>query len=279
MKHWRFFPILVKIEVLRNMDLSDRLSFSKCSKKCRNLLSRTPNHLESFIIPDDDDFSVDDFLTLMTCQKSTIQELQVEIDTAQERYHVNQFLLKLREVGSTLKVRKLIMEICSKYSEMYKKVIGFCDPFSIESIEIESLGSQEIYEHILKTPQWRNSQKISLNWSFDKFLKVNLNDFLHFKSMELRVEELSVEDAWKLVQNIVSIGSQGDSIDIILEKPVPDSLIREKIESELAGDWKDVGSSDGRYLRHPENPHLILEYLCSRNELDVALRTLEELNM
>ncbi|EGT38166.1 hypothetical protein CAEBREN_25502 [Caenorhabditis brenneri] len=200
MKHWRFFPILVKEEVLKNMDLSDRLSFSKCSKKCWNLLSRIPNHLDSFIIPNRYQISVDDFLTLMTCRKSTIHILKVDIESADDRDQVNQFLLKLNKVRGALKVKFLVMGVSPRYSEMHKKSIDSCDPSFIESIEIERLDSQEIYEHILKTPQWKNSRKVLLNLDFDGLLEVNINDFLHFKFINMKMEELSVDDAWKLVQ-------------------------------------------------------------------------------
>ncbi|CAL2031274.1 unnamed protein product [Caenorhabditis brenneri] len=256
MKHWRFFPILVKEEVLKNMDVSDRLSFSKCSKKSRNLLSRIPNHLECFRIPDDSRFSNDDFLVLMTCRKSTIQNLIVEIELSDERYQVMQFLLKLNEVRNSLKVKKLIMELSPEYSEMFKKCIDFCDPSFIESIEIEGLDSQEVYEDILKTPHWKNSREVLLNG--DYLLEMNLNDFLHFKSISLNVEELSVDDAWKLVQNFLTNESENDSLDIRTEVPIKIDLIRHKIETELVGDWKGMTHNYIRFAVHPKNPQLIL---------------------
>ncbi|CAL2031275.1 unnamed protein product [Caenorhabditis brenneri] len=260
MKHWRFFPLLVKEEVLKNMDSSDRLSLSKCSKKCRNLLYRIPNHLESFIVPSDNQLSVDDFLILMTCQKSTIQRFEVKIKTADEKDQVNQFLLKLNKVRNTIKVKLLIMEFSPEYSEMFKKCIDFCDPSFIESIQIDKLDSQEIYEDILKTPQWKNSRMVTLNWYFNGLLKVNVNDVLHFTSIRMKVEELSVDDAWKLVQKIVSTESKKDCFGIRSQIPMKIDLIRHKIETELVGNWKDVGSSGGRYLKHPENPNQILAY-------------------
>ncbi|EGT38203.1 hypothetical protein CAEBREN_18890 [Caenorhabditis brenneri] len=60
-------------------------------------------------------------------------------------------------------------------------------------------------------------------------------------------------------QNFVSTGSQDDRIAIRSQNPTQIDLIRRKIETELVGDWKNR-PVDGRYLRHPENPHLILEY-------------------
>ncbi|CAL2031276.1 unnamed protein product [Caenorhabditis brenneri] len=276
MKHWIFFPILVKEEVLKNMDLSDRLSFSKCSKKCRRLLSRVPNHMESFIIPHGHQCSVDDFSTLITCRKSTVHKLKVAIETAGERDQVNQFLLKLNKVRSTLKVKFLVMGISPSYSEMHKKSIDSCDPSFIESIEIERIDSQEIYDDILKTPQWENSKKVLLNLDFDGLLEVSINDFLHFKFSNMKMEELSVDDAWKLVQNFVSTKSQDDHFDIrIRANSIQGESIRQKIEAELIGDWKNMGSVGGRYLRYPENSNRILAYIRTRNVFYLGLRTLE----
>ncbi|CAL2031209.1 unnamed protein product [Caenorhabditis brenneri] len=276
MKRWKFFPILVKEEVLKNMDLSDRLSFSKCSKKCRNLLSRIPNHLESLTIPYDNQLSVDDFLTLTTCRKSTIQKFKVKIQTADERDQVNQFLLKLNFV---LKVEKIIMKISSRYSEMYKKCIGFCDPSFIELMRIQSLKSQELYEHILRTPQWKNSRQVSLNYGiWQGTLRINIDNFLHFKSIKLKVEKLSADDAWKLVQNSVNAGSLNDRIDISCRNPIQIDLIRQKIETELVGEWKGR-YLNARYLVHPKNPDLVLEYAWYFNMFYVKYLTIEEFNM
>ncbi|CAL2031277.1 unnamed protein product [Caenorhabditis brenneri] len=80
MKHWRFFPILVKEEVLKHMGPLERFSFSKCSKNCWNLLSRIPNHLEYFRILYDDRRSV-----LLTSSKSTIRTLEVKIESDLEK--------------------------------------------------------------------------------------------------------------------------------------------------------------------------------------------------
>ncbi|CAL2031210.1 unnamed protein product [Caenorhabditis brenneri] len=265
MKLWRFFPILVKIEVLKNMDLSDKLSFLKCSKKCRNLISRVPNHISFFKIPKQNRFSM-----LITCRKSTIQKFKVEIETDDERDQVEQFL---NEIQHSLKVKKLVMEISPEYSEMYKKCIDLCDPFFIESIEIEGLDSPEVYEDISKTPQWKNSRQVSLNSDFDGFLKVNINDFLHFKAITLKVEELSVDGAWKLVQNFVNTASQDDRIDITSQNPINTDLMRQKIETELVGDWKGMAYAPVRYITHPENPELVLECFYDDDMFNVSFRT------
>ncbi|CAL2031268.1 unnamed protein product [Caenorhabditis brenneri] len=171
-----------------------------------------------------------------------LQKMLESAEPLSEKALADQFIKTLlSEKRNSIKVMELVMNINPEYSEMYKKFIEFCDPAFIESIKIENVGSQEIYEDILKSPQWKNSQKVSLNWNFDGLLKVDIDDFLHFKSIKLEMEELSVEDAWKLVQNFLNIGSQNDSIDIRMEKPVPEGLIRQKIETELVGDWKDAG--------------------------------------
>ncbi|EGT38182.1 hypothetical protein CAEBREN_05032 [Caenorhabditis brenneri] len=157
MKHWRFFPILVKEEVLKNMGPLERFSFSKCSKNCWNLLSRIPNHLEYFRILYDDRRSV-----LLTSSKSTIRTLEVKIESDLEKERVDQFLLNRH----TLKVKKLILEISPEYSEMYKKLIDFCDPSFIECMHMEQLDSLEAYKEIRETPQYKNSQEVILTWDF-----------------------------------------------------------------------------------------------------------------
>ncbi|CAL2031269.1 unnamed protein product [Caenorhabditis brenneri] len=242
MKHWRFFPLLVKIEVLKNMNLTDKLSFLKCSKKCWNLLSRIPYRLESFIIPHGIRFPVDDFLALITCRRFTIQELEVAINTA----------------------------------EMHKKSMDLCDPAFMESIEIERLDSQEIYEDISKSQRWKNSRVVSLNWKFDSRLKVNISDFLHFKSIRLKMEELSVGDAWKLVQNFVSTGSQDAHIDIRSRILINIDLIRSKIETELVGEWKGTAYNYLRFVRHPKNPQLILKCRWESNNFNAVFITPEQ---
>ncbi|CAL2031273.1 unnamed protein product [Caenorhabditis brenneri] len=158
---------------------------------------------------------------------------------------------------------------------MFKKCIDFCDPSFIESIEIEGLDSQEVYEDIVKSPQWKNSREVLLNGYFNGLLKVNLNDFLHFKSIELNVEELSVEDAWKLVENFVSIGSKDDRIDIRSRIHMKTDLIRHKIETELVGDWKGMAFNSIRLLRHPENPQLILKCMYEWYRFNVVFITPE----
>ncbi|CAL2031208.1 unnamed protein product [Caenorhabditis brenneri] len=271
MKKWRFFPILVKEKVLKNMDLSDRLSFSKCSKKCWNLVSRVPSHVKMFKTPSHDSYPV-----LIISRKSTIQNLIVNIYSPSDKYLADRFFeILFSEKRDFIKVTKLTMNINQEYSEMHKKFIDFCDPSFIESIEIEELDSQEVYEDILRTPQWKNSREVSLNWDFDGLLKVNINDFLHFKSIRLRMEELSADDAWKLVQNSVNAGSLNDRIDIRSQNFIQIDLIRQKIETELVGEWKGR-YSDARYLVHPKNPNLVLEYAWYFNMFYVRLLTLEE---
>ncbi|CAL2031270.1 unnamed protein product [Caenorhabditis brenneri] len=138
MKYWRFFPILVKEEVLRNMDLSDKLSFLKCSEKCRNLLSRIPNHLESFRIPNDNQLSVDDFLLLFTSRRSTLQRLQVTIKTSADKDQAIQFFRKLTK---KIKVRRVVMTVYGGYPRerelrMIEKYfdLSFCDSITKTTI-------------------------------------------------------------------------------------------------------------------------------------------------
>ncbi|CAL2031271.1 unnamed protein product [Caenorhabditis brenneri] len=269
MKKWRFFPILVKIEVLKNMNLMDKFSFSKCSKNCRNLVTRVPSYIAIHQIPKHNRFSV-----LLTCRKSSVRKVEVKIENCSDLELVDQFFGAL--LRDSLKVRELTMNINPEYSGMYKKFIDFCDPFYIESIKIGSLDSQEIYEDILRSPQWKRSREVSLNWDFDRFLEVNLNDFLHFKSIKLKMEELSVEDAWKLVEKFLINESPDDSSAISTQIPINIDSIREKIESELAGDWKGMAyGNDARFLVHPKNPQLIFEYSWEGNEFSVAFITPE----
>ncbi|CAL2031207.1 unnamed protein product [Caenorhabditis brenneri] len=273
MKHWRFFPILVKIEVLKNMDLSDRLSFSKCSKKCWNLLSRVPAHLKTLKFP-----IHNSYFWLITCRKSTIQNLIVNILSPLDKYLADRFFETFfSEKRTFIKVTQLTMNITPEYSEMYKKLIDFCDPSFIESIEIEGLNSQEIYKDILNTPQWKNSQEVSLNFESKGSLKVNFDDFP--RSVCLGVEEFSAEDGCKIMQKLRN-GSEDDGCFWIKsQKPISVDWIGEKIEADLGGEWNNKGYSNAcRCVMHPENPHRVLEYMGRTKEFRVAVLPLLEFN-
>ena len=77
-------------------------------------------------------------------------------------------------------------------------------------------------------------------------------------------------------QNFVNTGSLNDRIDIRSRIPINIDLIRQKIETELVGDWKGMAyGNDARFLVHPKNPQLILEYSWEENEFSVAFITPE----
>ncbi|CAL2031567.1 unnamed protein product [Caenorhabditis brenneri] len=293
MRKWRFFPILIKEKIVKHMCIRDIVSFAKCSKKCQKLLTFVPIHLASFLINkshngnqrhrlrSNDLISLADFSVLATSRKFYVKQLEVIKHTRKNKDGLKVFIKKLTESQKLLKIRELKMVIGRKHVELITRLLGICDPFYIESIEIHELYSQEIYEELVKTPQWRNSKRVMLNsYGENRRLvmpNVNIDDFLHFETVQLSVETLDINDAVKFIQNFRN-ASELITFCIRCRDPMQHDLIRHKIETSWIGDWKRSEHLKCGYIMHPTKRDRVFHFECSSFSLQGGWSLLEEFN-
>ncbi|CAL2031566.1 unnamed protein product [Caenorhabditis brenneri] len=255
MKKWRFFPLLVKENIVRNMCIRDIISFAKCSKKCQNLLSAVPIHRSSFLIDDNIQLRnffgpgmnldmglipLDHFSILATSRKFFVDKFDICVTTEKYKHDSKNLIEKLTKERKSLKVKELRMNFEVEHAELFREMLGICDSSRIESIEIPKLYSQVIYEELVKTPQWKNSKRVMLNsYGENRRLvmpNVNIDDFLHFENVQLRVDRLDTNDAVKLVQNFRNYSVNANFV-IECQKPMQQDLIRQKIQAGWVGNW------------------------------------------
>ncbi|CAL2031573.1 unnamed protein product [Caenorhabditis brenneri] len=272
MKKWRFFPILVKEEIVKNMCIRDIVSFTKCSKKCQNLLSAVPIHRSSVLIDDHlhlqaflgprinldlDLMPLNHFSILATSRKCYVDQLKICVTTDECKHDLKNLIKKLTKTRNTLKVKELRMDFGVEHAELFTEILGIYDPSCIEFIEIPLLLSKEVYHEIVKTPQWRNSKRVSLNYMLHQGLNlpnVNIDDFLHFENVQLRVERLDTNDAVKFVQNFRKASEHAEFV-IECREPMQHDSIRQKIEAGWVGDWQQSQYSNTRFVIDPANPN------------------------
>ncbi|CAL2031565.1 unnamed protein product [Caenorhabditis brenneri] len=295
MKKWRFFPILVKEEIVKHMCLPDLVSFAKCSKKCQDLLNIVPIHRPSVLIDDHlhlqaflgprinlglNLVSLDHFSILATSRKFFVDKFKICVTTEKYKQDLKDLIEKLTKARKSLKVKKLSMDFEVEHAELFTGILGICDPSRIESIQIPKLFSQEVYDEIVKTPQWRNSKGVSLNYMCHQDLKLpnaKIDDFLHFESVQLSIERLDTNDAIKLVQNLRNASDHG-KFNIRCQEPMQHDLIRQKIEAGWAGNFQENQHTNTRFVIDPAKPGHVFEFNCSPYSLNGGWSLLEKFN-
>ncbi|CAL2031569.1 unnamed protein product [Caenorhabditis brenneri] len=278
MRKWKFFPLLVKENIVKNMCIRDIVSFAKCSKKCQNLLSAVPIHRSSVLIDDNvhlqgffapginldmDLISLNHFSILATSRKFYVDQLKICVTTDECNHDLKNLIETLAKARKSLKVKELRMEIEVEHAELFTGILGVCDPSLIESIEIPELFSQEIYEEIVKTPHWKNCKQVKLNDMLSNrelnMPNVNIDDFLHFEKVELGVETLKTDDAVKFIQNFRH-PSERTFFHIMIRKPIQQDLIPQEIEARWVGDWKRSERHATVFFIDPTKPDLVFYY-------------------
>ncbi|CAL2031568.1 unnamed protein product [Caenorhabditis brenneri] len=292
MEKWRFFPILVKENIVNNMSIRDIVIFAKCSKKCQNLLTVVPIHLPSTLIDvclfvglrhrlsAQHVGSFVNFSILATSRKFYIDQLKLNILTEESENEVKDFIEKLKKARNSLKVKELSMVIEVDHEELITGILSVCDPSRIESIEIPKLYSQEVYDEIVKTPQWINSKRVSLNCIFYQRLtmpNVNFDDFLHFESVQLLVERLDTDDLVKFIQNFCN-SSEHARFVIQCREPMQQDLIRQKIEAGWVGNWQQNLHTNTVFVIDPAKPDHVFDIYCSSYFLHGGWSLLHEFN-
>ncbi|CAL2031572.1 unnamed protein product [Caenorhabditis brenneri] len=273
MEKWRFFPVLIKENIIKNMRIQDIVHFAKCSKKCQNLLTVVPIHLPYALIDDRPHMgcllklSSEEayFSILATSRKFYVDHLKLYITTDKSKNDVKDLIEKMTKARKSLKVTNLFMDIEVDHEELITGILSVCDPSRIESIQIPKLYSQEVYDEIVKTPQWKNCKQVLLNDMFYQRLtmpNVNIDDFQHFKDVQLLVERLDTNDAVKFVQNFRNASEHAKFV-IRCGEPMQHDLIRQKIEGGWAGNWQQNQHSNTRFMIDPLKPDLVFEFKCS----------------
>ncbi|CAL2031330.1 unnamed protein product [Caenorhabditis brenneri] len=206
MKQWQFFPMLVKEEILKNMKVSDRLSLSKYCKTSRSLLGGIANHLntakivEGFFVVDDHLITREVFCSLINRPNSSIRKLGLFVESTADRSTLNEIFGERK----LWKVKILEIRFRAEFSESCKELIELCDPSILKTIVIPRLCTNEVYGSIVNTEQWKNCKKVRLNTDssarHSSSLQVNYDHFSHFRRYTIGVDSLSLEDAWRLIQ-------------------------------------------------------------------------------
>lgn len=265
---WRFFPVLVKEEILKHMDLMDKLSLSKCSKNTRNLLYCIPNHLKRVSINEDGSVRIDenqvstnDFYALIYSRQSTIFRLKLKAHIDQDKIFLTDMIEQFEKSQKILKVERLIMDINAEYAELYKKVVNICDPSVVSYMNFHQLYSMEMYRDIVQTPHWRNCTDIDFNSDSpsakSEITYANIDDFSHFKTIYLGVPTFSTGEAWNLIQKYPN------HIDYhFLEITTLKSIKKKEIDWKIENQWQEVtwrtmGIFDSKYILHPTKPRQV----------------------
>lgn len=255
---WRYFPTLIKEEVLKNFDQRDKLSFATCSKRSLKLLSGIPNQLntviiteESVIVEDDFQFSLEDLSLLIASKKSTIEDLTVFIETNLRKSNFDKIVCGNGSKG-LLNVKSLEMEFNAGFYELYKKTVECCDPSYLEAIKIPQLCTQQIYDLVMRTPQWKTCEEVHLNTGTDyrhsSTLQINLDDFLHFKNIHVGIESINREDAWKLIQMYRACTGKPGKFEVTTRQQIPLQEIMNTIDTEIPFAWRRMSNNRGIHV-------------------------------
>ncbi|CAL2031571.1 unnamed protein product [Caenorhabditis brenneri] len=276
MEKWRFFPVLVKEEIVKNMRIQDIVHFAKCSKKCQDLLTVVPIHLPSALLDDRPHIgrllklssehvgSLAYFSILATSRKFYVDHLKFYITTDKNKNDVKDLIEKMTKARKSLKVKELRMEIEVDHAELITGILGIRDPSRIESIEIPKLYSQEVYDEIVKTTQWKNSKQVMLNGMLSNrkltMPNVNFDDFLHFENVQLGVETLDTNDAVKFIQNFRKAPLHATFFIECRKRIQQKDLIRQEVEAEWVGDWHQHQRANTWFLIDPAKPDLFFYF-------------------
>ncbi|CAL2031331.1 unnamed protein product [Caenorhabditis brenneri] len=243
MKKWRFFPILVKEEVLKNMNSYDRLSLSSYCTTSRSLLGGIPHRLntvkiaDGFFVVDDHLISREVFCSLINRPNSSIRKLSLFVESTADRTTLNEIFGERK----LWKVSHLEVRIQPDFYESCKELIELCDPSILKTIVIPRLCTNEVYDSIVNTEQWKNCKKVRLNTDsaarHSSSLQVNYNHFSHFKKCTIGVDSLSLDDAWNLVRKYKTFTEKEGHFYVTTRQPLQPQEVMERIDYEEGDAW------------------------------------------
>ncbi|EGT31045.1 hypothetical protein CAEBREN_19540 [Caenorhabditis brenneri] len=208
-KTWLNIPPEFKMNVVKSLDLKSRFKLRKCSKTEKSIVDSTPYRIETvalnfFTQPNsiyvessgakhyseiaDHKIVIEDFIRLISHPKSSVDKIRLNFSN--DSKELEYLMEKLS--GAKIKSRRIDWETRFNNDKLPDFLKLFC-PKTLEEIVLKYPPplDLELMNKVMETEQWKCAKHLKATNHLPRM--INLENFIHANSFEVRVFELTTQ--------------------------------------------------------------------------------------
>lgn len=213
------------MDVVKLLDLKSRFRLRKCSKQEKSIVDATPFHTESIVLnfftqPNfvhvvesqeskhyskitDSKIVIEDVIRLISHPKSTTDSVRLNfLNNSEELQYLMEKLSELK-AKQPIKTKKFQWETRFNLQKL-PKILSFLSTKHLEEIVIKYPPplDLDLMNKIMETEQWKCAEHLKTNYHLPKL--INMENFVHANSFEVRVFELTTQMFLKAIMKFIA---------------------------------------------------------------------------